>query len=346
MHGGRERGGGPARRQTGAAAHTGDNAAPNHTQHAEYLLYQMHVPQNVSFSMLVPWVSSWISNGLFAALGRERFYEEARGGSLRRLHALADEVARLQSTGISGGAGQLPNLGNTYAGLVLLKTLGRIEEIDKAAIVAFIAEMRTDTGFTMYADGEEDIRATYCAAASFSLLFSEAIAEDAQFNPLQHPEGQRIFAGIEESVYACQTYEGGFAGAPLEEAHGGYTFCALATLRILEKPVPDAARLARWLAERQSSPLGGFSGRTEKEADSCYNFWVGACFKLAGCTDFSPGGVAAFTLSECQGSEGGIKSAPGSQPDVYHTAYALLGLHILSSSDFNCALCIPATAAE
>lgn len=32
---------------------------------------------------------------------------------------------------------------------------------------------------------------------------------------------------------SCQTYEGGFGGEPCNEAHGGYTFCALAALVIL-----------------------------------------------------------------------------------------------------------------
>ena len=34
----------------------------------------------------------------------------------------------------------------------------------------------------------------------------------------------------------CQTYEGGFAGYPGQEAHGGYSFCGLAALVILNQP--------------------------------------------------------------------------------------------------------------
>lgn len=33
--------------------------------------------------------------------------------------------------------------------------------------------------------------------------------------------------------YSCQTYEGGFAGYPGLEAHGGYTFCGAAALMLL-----------------------------------------------------------------------------------------------------------------
>lgn len=32
----------------------------------------------------------------------------------------------------------------------------------------------------------------------------------------------------------CQTYEGGFGGVPGVEAHGGYSYCALAALDILQ----------------------------------------------------------------------------------------------------------------
>lgn len=33
--------------------------------------------------------------------------------------------------------------------------------------------------------------------------------------------------------FSCQTYEGGIGGSPWSEAHGGYTYCAVATLSIL-----------------------------------------------------------------------------------------------------------------
>lgn len=36
-------------------------------------------------------------------------------------------------------------------------------------------------------------------------------------------------------MFRCQTYEGGFGGTPGSEAHGGYTFCAVAGLAILNR---------------------------------------------------------------------------------------------------------------
>ena len=34
--------------------------------------------------------------------------------------------------------------------------------------------------------------------------------------------------------FRCQTYEGGFSGAPGLEAHGGYTYCGLAALTLMK----------------------------------------------------------------------------------------------------------------
>lgn len=42
-----------------------------------------------------------------------------------------------------------------------------------------------------------------------------------------------LIYGVKEFILSCQTYEGGFGGRPCTEAHGGYTFCAVACLSIL-----------------------------------------------------------------------------------------------------------------
>ena len=104
-----------------------------------------------------------------------------------------------------------------------------------------------------------------------------------------------------------QTFEGGIAGAPGNEAHGAYAFCALACLCILGEPhrmlnrlvMPrhrceapnkltrsmscsymDMPLLISWLSARQYAPEGGFSGRTNKLVDGCYSHWVGGCWPL------------------------------------------------------------------
>lgn len=61
-------------------------------------------------------------------------------------------------------------------------------------------------------------RSSYCALVIASLL------------NILTPE---LTAGTAEWLARCQTYEGGVAAVPGTEAHGGYTYCALAALDIL-----------------------------------------------------------------------------------------------------------------
>lgn len=126
-----------------------------------------------------------------------------------------------------------------------------------------------------------------------------------------------LSAGTAEWLLRCQTYEGGFAGCPNQEAHGGYTFCALAALTLLGQEASCDYRALlvsrssssgagtdqketernddhvclfgggggvgvaqRWACQRQMRCEGGFQGRTNKLVDGCYSFWQGALFPL------------------------------------------------------------------
>lgn len=54
-----------------------------------------------------------------------------------------------------------------------------------------------------------------------------------------------------EYLLRCQTYEGGFGGEPNNEAHGGYNFCALAGLLILNQVLPACLSFPHSLPEPQ-----------------------------------------------------------------------------------------------
>lgn len=122
-----------------------------------------------------------------------------------------------------------------------------------------------------------------------------------------------LLEGTAEFVASCQTYEGGFSSSsqpyfsagttpsPLSwprpamgEAHGGYTFCSLASWVALQpvldylgtasgsKPSINVQNLVRWLAQMQGNEIeiGGFRGRTNKLVDGCYSWWCGGSFSL------------------------------------------------------------------
>jgi protein farnesyltransferase subunit beta len=136
-------------------------------------------------------------------------------------------------------------------------------------------------GYRMHHDGEVDVRATYTIIACAKLL---QLLPAGSF--LRRP-------AVFDFCVSCQTYEGGMGGEPFSEAHGGYTFCAVAALQLLGGLAPsrgggtptsagvDLPALVGWLARRQMPFEGGFSGRANKLVDGCYSFWQGGAMAIA-----------------------------------------------------------------
>ncbi|CAG0904959.1 unnamed protein product, partial [Cyprideis torosa] len=219
--------------------------------------------------------------------------------------------------GFGGGPWQMAHLATTYA----VTTIGTEEAFDMV-----------DEG------GESDVRGCYSAAVIAVIL------------NIQTYEGRDV-EGTAEYIARCQTYEGGFAGLPGAEAHGGYTFCSLACLVLLGRvDLCDIDGLLRWASHRQMCLEGGFSGRCNKLVDGCYSFWVGAIFPILDSLFRQQGGVdkralpdvpynlfhedalTEYILGCCQGFGGGLLDKPGKPADMYHTCYTLSGLAISTAS--------------
>ncbi|XP_043808620.1 protein farnesyltransferase subunit beta-like isoform X2 [Manihot esculenta] len=79
-----------------------------------------------------------------------------------------------------------------------------------------------------------------------------------------------LIKGVGNCILSCQNYEGGIAGEPGSEAHGGYTFCGLAAMILINEDR---------VVFRQGVECG-FQGRTNKLVDGCYSFWQGGVFAL------------------------------------------------------------------
>jgi len=173
----------------------------------------------------------------------------------------------------------------------------------------------------LHVDGEVDVRGTYTVIAVASLM-----------NMLT----SQLTIGVAEYVRSCQSYEGGFGGEPGSEAHGGYTFCAVATLRLLNEPIDRVSDLERWLCRRQMAVEGGFQGRTNKLVDVCYSFWQGCALQLVSeaqnqfdTTPCDPAALVKYILFCSQSSAGGFRDKPTTRPDYYHTCYCLSGLDLM-----------------
>jgi len=259
------------------------------------------------------------------------------------------------SGGFSGGPYQNPHLLPTYAAACALAIVGGPganagwDQIDRVKLYDFFLSLKQPDGsFVVCQDGEVDMRGCYCLLCVATLL------------DILTPE---LVEGLAEYIANCQTYEGGFASAcyylpsgvrgRLGEAHGGYTYCALASLFLLRPLVPhvfsliDIPNLVRWATGMQGVAIegGGFRGRTNKLVDGCYGWWVGGMEPLlrelveeelgenAGGewedwddAVFHKEGIQHYTLAIAQGAQGGLRDKPGKPPDAYHTACNLAGL--------------------
>lgn len=194
----------------------------------------------------------------------------------------ADGANGLPAGGFGGGPGQIAHAATTYAAILslcILSTDPKEPESSKRAkdllrniripLYRWMITMQTESGgYRMHDDGEVDVRASYtilCCAKLLNLgtpyLYQDRVAQ---------------------YITSCQTWEGGIAGEPNCEAHGGYAFCGVAAMKILGKlDMLDLQALTGWLARRQMSYEGGFSGRSNKLVDGCYSFWQGGATAIA-----------------------------------------------------------------
>lgn len=185
---------------------------------------------------------------------------------------MADFLSKCQDKngGFGGGPGQMPHLASTYAAinaLVILGTKKAYDLIDRKALLRFYISLKKEGSFQLHRDGEIDMRGLYCVVSCAKLL------------NILTPE---LLQGLGDHVAKCQTYEGGICAYPGNEAHGGYAFCGLAALMIInETHKLNLESFAYWCSRRQMSFEGGFQGRTNKLVDSCYSFWMGGCFPLS-----------------------------------------------------------------
>ena len=276
-----------------------------------------------------PWLCYWIVHSL-NLLGDKLTTEHQI-----RISQFIGSV-QAETGGFTGNVGHLPHLATTYAAVSAVASLDHEqcwEVIDCERLKAFISTMHNEDGsFAMHKDGELDVRGAYCAAVVATLCGINT---------------EELFQNTGEWIAKCQTFEGGFGSRPGTEAHGGYTFCSLAALILLNKThLIDKEQLLHWAVHRQMRFEGGFQGRTNKMVDGCYSFWQGGVFPLLhhiispgnpDCLNkdgwlFSQVALQDYILFCCQYPSGGLVDKPGKSRDYYHSCYCLSGLSIAQHS--------------
>mmetsp|Transcript_34283 Transcript_34283/g.66384 ORF Transcript_34283/g.66384 Transcript_34283/m.66384 type:complete len:471 (+) Transcript_34283:3-1415(+) len=240
--------------------------------HQSYLVHGLtHLPGGYSsLDASRPWILFWILHSLelLGALDKLPSDEDAK-----RVYSFLDRC-QAPSGGFGGGPGQRAHLAPTYAAIMSLVILGSengFKIVNRQKMYEFLMSVKVKSGvlrggFSVTVGGEVDTRGTYTSLAVASIL------------NIITPE---LVDGVAEFVARNQTYEGGIGAEPGNEAHGGYAYCGLAALRIINRTdAIDLPALLRWATQRQMSVEGGFQGRTNKLVDSCYSWWVGGIFPL------------------------------------------------------------------
>ena len=272
---------------------------------------------------------------------------------------------QLEAGGFGGGPGQMAHAATTYAAVLSLCIIATNEGEASQQALQFLKSIRiplyrwlvslqqtTSGGYRMHHDGEVDVRASYTIICCAKLL------RLATPYLCQH----RVVNYIRD----CQTFEGGLGGEPWSEAHGGYAFCGVAALQLLGKlHVLDLSALTGWLARRQMSFEGGFSGRSNKLVDGCYSFWQGgaiaiasAMYKSTNTNDntlemdpwlekqkeksnsnlpfqllYDAPMLERYILLCAQDVYGGLRDKPSKSRDFYHSCYNLSGLSVAQHCD-------------
>ncbi|EEB90438.1 hypothetical protein MPER_11355, partial [Moniliophthora perniciosa FA553] len=192
----------------------------------------------------------------------------------------------------------------TYTALLSLAILrDDFSRLDRRGLVEFLRACQTENGSftTVPKSGDTDLRTLYCAFAISILSGEKLVVKFAQKTDSYH-----------------QTYEGGYGQYPHCEASGGPTYVAIASLHLTPSHYPrlnpeEVQKSVHWLIHNQSS-CGGFSGRTNKEADACYCFWCGATLKILGAGHLVDYSALSKFVADCQFKFGGIAKSPGEGP--------------------------------
>lgn len=200
----------------------------------------------------------------------------------------------------------------------------------------------------------KDLRFCYIAVAILHL--SGCKGEDYA----KHIDVQKLV----QYMLSQQCDVGGFGSN--DEPHAGYTSCALSALCLLGKLdlLSDRfrERTISWLCSRQVSSEGsmalqetnenydpddngGFQGRENKFADTCYVFWCLNSLQILRSQDSElPARVdlaEQFLLQRTQNTlTGGFSKNDQDEPDLYHTCIGIAALKIIDGS-FDGILFIP-----
>lgn len=210
----------------------------------------------------------------------------------------------------------------TYTALCVLLILGDdLSRVDRQAIAYGLKNLQAANGsFQFCVEGSEtDMRFVYCAVCICYIL-----------NDFTTIDTDRTV----KYILASLSYDGGIGQGPYLEAHGGSTFCAIASLwmmgRLDSLSTAQIESLRRWCFMRQEA---GFQGRPNKPTDTCYSFWIGGTLSILDSFEYSNTATnRAFLFSTQDCITGGFSKWPSHSPDPMHSYMGIAAMSLMGEA--------------
>jgi len=297
-----------------------------------------------------------------------------------RNNYISKTICEEKISGFVGGQTlNIPNaitlsLPNTLFGLLTLILLNDKEFfdkiLDKESLSRFVSrcQLKENGSFVSVLDyklgspspvDSHDLRFSYIAVTILYILGCRKEGDFAKYIDTK---------SLIKYILSQSCISGGFGA--FDEPHAGYTSCALSALRLLNRldviPPSHRERTIDWLLARQVSnegfmavqdvsneyydeeDHGGFQGRENKYADTCYAFWcvnslsiLEPDYKKLCDTEL----VKKYLLERTQDIlTGGFMKNDEEDADLYHTCLGITALKLIDD-ECNGLLCIPKHAA-
>ncbi|GJP63074.1 hypothetical protein CLOP_g20146 [Closterium sp. NIES-67] len=283
--------------------------------------------------------------GVDRGSGREGGADASGAGELPGMARSLRELQLQDGSFMPVVCGSESDMRFVFCAAAISSMIGDWRGVDVARAVSYIQRSQSfDGGFGLGPGFESHGGATYCAVAALQLISSSplvaAAAGAASLSSSLLPTspspsssapalGSSQLSQFPLLLSLLQSLPTPTAGSHDEpaaaEAQEEPAAAADVQTCISHFPSTNLLPLIDWCLQRQGVD-GGFQGRRNKPADTCYAFWVGGTLSMLGADQLIDFVALRSFLFTCQNTRyGGFSKHPGGFPDILHSFYGVCG---------------------
>ncbi|GMG55955.1 unnamed protein product [Ambrosiozyma monospora] len=260
------------------------------------------------------------------------------------------------------------NLASTCFALQVLLLLGDdLARVNRVKLMRYVKLCQNEDGsfapFVELESGKKlgDVDVRYCMLASLcrKIMKWDEYLDERKGHTYDSDEVFDIdIDGLTRYIKSLKSFDGGLAQASMLESHAGLTYCGLCALSMINQLHPEEWQdTINFLVHRQLyynlynqnelrdneyaelEDNGGFDGRVNKYADTCYAFWCCASLDLLGGLKLVHSeAVLGYLLQQTQHPYMGgfLKTNDDDMPDPLHSFLGLCVCCFFGNGDYGC----------